>query len=171
MDDHGDVLVGEGVDHLAEEHQHASRQGHLGVFVQEMINFWGENGLQLIAELGTGVSTDREEAGEDRSTKDDFDGNTLLPVQQDRAHRYVPDEVLLQVAPDVLHRLRNEHKRVLLLQELHGAALRVERVPGHVEVTKPLRCVANLVADHVGRPLKEVGVGENACVCLFKTEV
>ena len=32
LDDHGDVLVGEAVDHLAEEHQHASREGHLSIF-------------------------------------------------------------------------------------------------------------------------------------------
>ena len=29
LDNHGDVLLGECVDHLAQEHQHASRKGHL----------------------------------------------------------------------------------------------------------------------------------------------
>ena len=31
LDDHGDILVGEAVDHLAQEHQHASRQGYLDI--------------------------------------------------------------------------------------------------------------------------------------------
>ena len=29
LDDHGDVLIGERIDHLAQEHQHTSRKGHL----------------------------------------------------------------------------------------------------------------------------------------------
>ena len=40
-----------------------------------------------------------------------------------------------------------------------------------MEVAQPLRCIANLAADHVGRPVKEVGVGENTRVCSFDTEV
>ena len=66
--------------------------------------------------------------------------------------------MLGQVSPRVLDRVRNEEDRVVLLQELHDAALGVEGKPLHVEVAQPLGRVADLVADHVRGSVEEIRV-------------
>ena len=49
--------------------------------------------------------------------------------------------------------------------------MRVKGIPSHVEVAKPFCCVADFIADHVRGSVKEVRVGENACVGTLETEI
>ena len=54
LDDHGDVLVGEAVDHLAQEHQHASRQGHLDISCFHARNLFCSPWENLRRQVGQG---------------------------------------------------------------------------------------------------------------------
>ena len=54
LDDHGDILVGEAVDHLAQEHQHASRQGHLDISCFHARNLFCSPWENLRRQVGQG---------------------------------------------------------------------------------------------------------------------
>ena len=136
MDYHVKVFLRERGGHLADDNEHSS----------------GES--------------DRDEGGEERPPKDDFHDDPLASLDDGGAHPHILDNVLGQLLGASVEDLsRQKIHRLLVVSELHGAALGVEREPGHVVLTQPLHCGLPLVVKEVLGPFKESRVVDVGVVC------
>ena len=93
-----------------------------------------------------------------RPSKHNFDNYPLFAVDHGTAHGDVPDEMAWKRVAQVLHRLGNKTDRVFIRNELHRAALSVEREPLHLEVAEPFDGESFFVADHVRGAVKEISI-------------